>query len=245
MGKTKMCTKCKAELPLEMFGNHKGTKDGLNHRCKNCCRQYYYDNREKTLEDVGKYREKNKEKISEYKKQYYIENKKDIRQYKKKWYQKNRDFVLKRAEQYRIENEEVIKEKKRLYNLNNPGNSNIRAQRYRTRKRKLPATLTAKQWTGIKRDFNNSCAYCGMTEKEHIREFNERLHQEHFIPLSEGGEYSHNNIIPACKSCNSSKQDKDFFEWYPRQEFYNEERKNFILKYLDYKDGNIQQLSIL
>ena len=110
----------------------------------------------------------------------------------------------------------------------------IKSQRRRSLLSKLPATLTLEQWQQIKVDFNNKCAYCGMTEEEHRKRFNEQIHQEHFIPLFKSGEYTHNNIIPACRSCNSSKQDTDFFEWYPTYEYYNEEREQFILEYLGY-----------
>ena len=75
----------------------------------------------------------------------------------------------------------------------------------------MPATLTLKQWEQIKKDFDYKCAYCGITETEHYNQFNERLHQEHFYAMSKGGGLTHNNIIPACKSCNSSKGTKDFF----------------------------------
>ena len=82
-----------------------------------------------------------------------------------------------------------------------------------------------------------------MNEEEHQALYGQVLHQEHFIPLSKGGEYTHNNIIPACKSCNSSKQDTDFFEWYPTYEEYNEEREQFILEYLGYIEDT-QQLTL-
>lgn len=121
----------------------------------------------------------------------------------------------------------------------------LRTQKRRTKQKKLPAILTLEQWTSIKEDFNNQCAYCGMTEEEHLKQFGEQLHQEHFIPLSEGGEYTHSNIIPACRSCNSSKNNSNFFDWYPEQEFYDEEREIEILKHLNYLTEDIQQLSIL
>lgn len=47
-----------------------------------------------------------------------------------------------------------------------------------------------------------------------------------------------------CISCNSSKRDKDFFEWYPTYKHYNQEREKFILEYLGYTTDDTQQLSI-
>jgi 5-methylcytosine-specific restriction endonuclease McrA len=85
--------------------------------------------------------------------------------------------------------------------------------------------------------FDNKCAYCGKEKP---------LAQDHFVPLSKGGEYTNNNIICSCKSCNSSKSDKDFFEWYPEQLFYSKEREAKILKYLNYdKKTQTQQLALI
>ncbi len=71
-----------------------------------------------------------------------------------------------------------------------------------------------------------------------------RLEQEHFVPISSNGPYTANNIIPACKSCNSSKRDSDFFSWYPKQPFYSKRREAKILRYLNYDNDGKQQASI-
>ena len=52
------------------------------------------------------------------------------------------------------------------------------------------------------------CAYCG---EEKI------LHKDHFVPLSKGGEFTHNNVVPSCACCNVSKSNNDFFEWYEQE----------------------------
>ena len=111
----------------------------------------------------------------------------------------------------------------------------INEQKRRARVKELPSTLTLGQWNTIKIAFDNRCCYCGKVKP---------LAQEHFIAVANKGEYSHNNIVPACKSCNSSKRDKDFFEWYSKFKFYSKTREQKILKYLGYKN-NIQQLSFI
>ena len=43
---TKICSKCKKELPLENFWKSKSTNDGLVTYCKKCCCKYgkeYYE----------------------------------------------------------------------------------------------------------------------------------------------------------------------------------------------------------
>ena len=65
------------------------------------------------------------------------------------------------------------------------------------------------------------CCYCGTKEK---------LTMEHLMPISKGGDHSENNLFGACFSCNSSKQDRDFKEWYRKQSFYDKKREYNILQ---------------
>lgn len=66
----------------------------------------------------------------------------------------------------------------------------------KTRLQNVRCDLTAAQWRTIKSIYKNRCAYCG--EKK-------PLTQDHIIPVSKGGAHTASNIIPACRSCNSSK----------------------------------------
>jgi predicted phage replisome organizer len=76
-------------------------------------------------------------------------------------------------------------------------------------------------WKGILDYFDNSCAYCGKTDCD--------LEQEHVIPINDGGKFEMGNIIPACRSCNASKQSKSVFDWYVNQPFYNSSRMEKIV----------------
>ena len=49
------------------------------------------------------------------------------------------------------------------------------------------------------------CVYCGSTEKLTI---------DHIIPINKGGNQDFKNLIRACKSCNASKNDSFFIDWY-------------------------------
>lgn len=42
---------------------------------------------------------------------------------------------------------------------------------------------------------------------------------EHLTPVSRGGNSTPGNVVPACASCNSSKKDRDLFEWMTRKGF--------------------------
>lgn len=269
---TKVCTKCDLEKPLtnEYFSRRSDKKDGFETICKECKREYnkkywkenkeklqkqnakyYKNNKEKFAEQHKAYREKNKEELLKYNRDYYEENKEKLLEQKKEYYQKNRDEklkyreghykanrdkLIKYARGYYKDNKDKIAEYSKGYRENNRDLRNVLEQRRRAKKNKLPNHFTKSEWKDTKDYFDNRCAYCGSDEE---------LTQEHFIPLSKGGEYTVNNIIPACRSCNCSKKDRDFFEWYPEQGFYSKARENKILEYLNYIDSDIQQLALL
>lgn len=268
---TKVCTKCNLEKPLtnEYFSRRSDKKDGFETICKECKREYnkkywnknkerlskkkaeYYQqnkdkfaeynkayrkkNRERLIDYNKKYYKENREKLLEQKKGYYTQNKEKKLRYREKYYKINRDKLIKYARSYYRINKEKIAEYSKGYRDRNRDLRNTIEQRRKAKKRKLPHKFTEENWQETKDYFDNKCAYCG---------FDEELTQEHFIPLSKGGEYTVNNIIPACKSCNCSKKDRDFFKWYPEQEFYSKQREKQILEYLNYIDEDIQQLAL-
>jgi len=200
----------------KMIEYRKINKDKISSQRK----QWREDNKDMISAKAKQYREINKKSIREQKKQFSKENKDKIAQYKKEYYKENRTKVIESASQYAKQNPDKIR---------------IVQERRRSKKKQLLSTLTVEQWNDIKIEFNNRCAYCG--EKVHLQ-------QEHFIPLSKGGEYTVNNIIPACKRCNPSKNNGDFFEWYPKQEYYSKEREQFILNHLGYNEDK-QQLKVI
>lgn len=63
--KTKVCTQCKFEKPIDGFTNNKLTPDGLASWCKDCFNAYqrksYLENHEEQLERHRKYRETHRE----------------------------------------------------------------------------------------------------------------------------------------------------------------------------------------
>jgi hypothetical protein len=77
------------------------------------------------------------------------------------------------------------------------------------------------QWSSSIRDYQKSlekgniCVYCGTTEN---------ITMDHIIPASRAGVdprvksllESVDNCVPACQKCNSSKGNRDIFEWYDK-----------------------------
>lgn len=238
---TKVCVKCNKEFPLtsEYFGKQIKNTDGYKGRCRQCCieqhKLYYAINKPIVLEKSKQHYKENIDYYTDYAKEYVVKNKEQRQLYTRAWSLNNKDKTLKSCKKYRDAHKDKRTDYNKQYIKTHLENFRIYKQIRKAQIRSLPATLTKTQWFEIKQYFNEKCAYCG--EKL-------PLAQDHFLALSKGGEYSKNNIIPACKVCNSSKHNSDFFIWYPQFENYNKRREQHILKFLRYKN-NSQQLSIL
>lgn len=63
----------------------------------------------------------------------------------------------------------------------------------------------------IKMTFPQACYYCGSTANLAI---------DHLIPKIKGGSDEANNLIWACRSCNSSKQGQDMLAWSSTKGFF-------------------------
>lgn len=74
--------------------------------------------------------------------------------------------------------------------------------RYRARKAGAMGTHTLAEWMA-RVDFHNwRCVYC----RVHVTP--KTLTKDHVVPLSQGGTNYAENLVPACKSCNSAKRDR-------------------------------------
>lgn len=66
--------------------------------------------------------------------------------------------------------------------------------------------LTNDQWEAILSGFGKRCAYCGCGGPMCL---------EHVTPICRDGDTTANNVVPACKSCNSKKHSRTPEEWLP------------------------------
>lgn len=253
MTETKICTKCNKQLTADKtnFRSSSKGKLGLGSSCKDCekkqsklyrennkkklaeyNKKYYEENHERCLtvrsewrnnnsEYFKQYRNEHKEISKAYAENYYDENKEELNQYKNSWYIKNKDRII------------IMR---RVYKRNNRDKAQTWGNKRRTMKAKLEHSFTTNDWKTVMSEFNHECAYCGEEKK---------LTQDHFIPLYSGGEFTINNVIPACINCNSSKSNKSFDVWYPTYKYYSKHRERKILEFLNYNKNKEQQLSIL
>ena len=226
---TKICTKCGEKLPLskDYFPIRIGSKDGFRNECKKCkskyTKNYYSQNREKTIKKNCEYRKANWGTFLETRKKHSETNKDILAEKRKLYYRKNKLVISAKKKVYALKNKEKFTEYYLKWARENVTKCKIKRHKREAHMKSLEANLTREQWENVKLTFGDSCAYCG--EKL-------PLQQEHFIALDKGGGYTERNIIPACQSCNCSKGNRDFYEWYPQHAHYSKEREEFILKTL-------------
>lgn len=241
----KVCTKCKRELPetLEYFFKRKSGKNGLMSVCKEChghtfMKKITYNDKDKKCAECGEtypYTNEHFHRTSRTKSGLMNYCKKCANKLGKRHYVLNKEKIDLKHREYYEENKETICKRTKKYQKENSDRYKVIWERRRAKKKQLANSFSFEEWEYCKSHFNNCCAYCGLERK---------LEQDHFIPLSLDGEYTKKNIVPACKRCNSSKQNRLFSEWYPKRKFYDKQRENTILKYLGYLDG-IQQTALL
>jgi 5-methylcytosine-specific restriction endonuclease McrA len=98
------------------------------------------------------------------------------------------------------------------------------AKAARKRKRRMDRVehdLSDEQWTAIKRAWGG-CAYCGATS--------ESLQRDCVLPISRGGRYTLDNVVPACRSCNASKCNGEVTGWLRRRRL---DERAFLLRHLE------------
>ena len=103
-------------------------------------------------------------------------------------------------------------------------NRTRRARAARRRKRRMDRVehdLSDEQWTAL-RDAWGGCAYCGVTGTP--------LQRDCVLALSRGGRYTLDNIVPACRSCNTSKCNDEVTGWLRRKRL---DERAFLLRHME------------
>lgn len=135
-------------------------------------------------------------------------------------------------------NKEKRREYMRLYSKTSKGRmARIRGcSLYRARMQKNHNFIHSKEsLQNLLEIFKNKCAWCNQDFCDSNKAF-----FDHFIPISKGGENTVSNLVPSCRSCNSSKRAKDPLDWFSNQKFYSNKRWCFILKTLGRSDNYLQ-----
>ncbi len=90
--------------------------------------------------------------------------------------------------------------------------------------------ISETEWFECLDFFNNSCAYCGISEGEAYEKYDQLLHKEH---VDHDGANDITNCVPSCKGCNASKHLFSLNEWYNDDNpIYSKRRYNRIVKWI-------------
>lgn len=218
MEKTRICTKCKKELPIEMYSKSASHKGGYYPSCKVCVREAnkkrYQANKEKYKEKAKEYAKNNFEKIADQKRKYHEKNYDKIQEYKKKYREQHRDELNQKQKKYYENNKEKVKEyqQKNKFNILKKHNEYIKLRKkddvYRL-KCNIRTILcdSFKRKKCIKKDKAEKILGCTIDQLiEHLKEtYNARYHTEwdgrpvhidHIIPLATAE--NEENVIKLC-----------------------------------------------
>jgi 5-methylcytosine-specific restriction endonuclease McrA len=80
--------------------------------------------------------------------------------------------------------------------------------------------LDEQTWTALVAAWGG-CAYCGAAA--------EPLQRDCVLPVSRGGRYTFDNVVPACASCNASKCNTEVTAWLRRKRL---DESAFLLRHM-------------
>jgi 5-methylcytosine-specific restriction endonuclease McrA len=98
-----------------------------------------------------------------------------------------------------------------------------RARAARRRARRVAAAdndLTAEEWESLVEAWG-ACAYCAGAGP---------LQKDCVLPISRGGRYTFENVVPACRSCNASKSNDEVTGWLRRKRL---DERAFLLRHVE------------
>ena len=93
------------------------------------------------------------------------------------------------------------------------------AKRRKNRLARVDNDLTAAQWADLLAAWGG-CAYCQAEGPA--------LQRDCVMPISRGGRYTLENVVPACPSCNASKHNNEVTGWLRRKQL---DERTFLLRY--------------
>ncbi|WP_425597439.1 HNH endonuclease [Streptomyces tendae] len=111
---------------------------------------------------------------------------------KRAYYSANRERLIAQSVQWAVDHPEELQARRRARRAlqrNNPGSVGVEAS----------------DWRRLVLRYRGRCAYCGAQP--------DAIQMDHVIPLARGGRHAIGNVLPACPTCNHSKQATLLVEW--------------------------------
>lgn len=208
----KWCPMCETAKSIEDFYKKGRLVSSL---CKECERKRSLQIKARPESKERKKQYQARPEYKEYMKQYY--NRPGVRERVKERYSKPEIKERRRIQAAECRRRQYATEEGRHKVLMNKHN----------RRAKIHGTVTLAEWKETLDYFDNSCAYCGSTDK---------ITQDHIVPIASGGLNTKHNLVPACRSCNCSKGSRPLVQWYMKQPFATEERLQKVLDFMQKED---------
>jgi len=186
---SKRCTRCGEEKPLEAFARDGRATDGTRSACRVCCgtynRQWNRENRKRCNAATVAWRARNPEKVAAHKRAWRLANPEKVRKHKRSEYDRHMEAIIYRVSEWRKLNPEKRRAQSQLRRARLARAAGVDY----TTPEKLSARIAY---------YGSRCYYCG----------GEAGTLDHRIPLARGGSHFPANFVPACVSCNASKNDR-------------------------------------
>lgn len=157
-------------------------------------REWRTRNRAKAYQHARTYEQRYPERVRRRRWAYWVRNKKQIMA-KNNAYRRSRPEMRRMARQrYAEQNPTKMKVFSRVRNL-----------RRQARLKNILVSFTPADWEAIVEEHGGRCFWCGRQDLP--------LQADHVIPVSKGGATRRDNIVPACRPCNSAKRNLDPDVW--------------------------------
>ena len=172
-------------------------------------RNRYKQNIESHREKCRRWRSQNREKARELERRWRSQNIEKVREYSRRWKSQNIEKAREHSRRWKSQNPEAVK-----------------VVNHRRRARKTAALVIPYSAAELAAHFAkfDGCAYCGAPEQT----------VDHLFPLSDDllAADALCNIVPACRRCNCSKNNRHPVQWYRAQPFYDPDRLQRIINIL-------------
>lgn len=186
----KPCSKCEEQKPLSDFYKDRGR---LRSECKDCTRSVrqarYNADPEHGRAINEKYRQTERGQLTRRRLNKERAQTEEFKAYQREWAKTEKGMAARRRRVNRFEKTELGR-----------AAAKRRSNARRAREREIENTLTAGEWQGILDYYGNACVYCGICFSSEVPPT-----QDHVIPISRGGHNILENVVPACRPCNSRK----------------------------------------
>ncbi len=211
--KDRLCISCKANKPFTAFARCKSEKAGIKRICRKCA-----DKKRRLARALPKKPPCETRKCNDCQRQL------PQKSYSKKSDSRDglasicRDCARSRMQVWysRPGNPEKVSEKAKIWGAANPdllvAIRRVSKQNRRVAKAASEGSFSSSEWVGLVAQFNSCCGYC--LRGENIAG---PMTAEHMLPISRGGSNYIENIIPACRSCNSAKRNSTLLEFLVRE----------------------------